>query len=99
MAWFASRAGAFGLCVGCLLNWWPAKSAAWLEERMQDYRDHIDDRLVAQLQRDGLEARRSRIVQPRPGDRRPGMKLTHYQLSRSIDRRCPKVKVEMKCTM
>ena len=76
VAWFASRAGTFGLCAGCVLAWWPSKGAAWVEERMGAYRDHVDDRLVTALQRQGFDPvvhdmKRQTIRRPAFGDRHP----------------------------
>ena len=30
------------LCIGCLLEWFPGRSPAWLEERLDYYIDHVD---------------------------------------------------------
>ena len=43
MAWFGARGGhVVRLCIGCLLEWFPGRSPAWLEERLDYYIDHVD---------------------------------------------------------
>lgn len=42
MAWFRTRAHTIALCMGCLLEWFPGRSAEWLEGRLDHYMDHIE---------------------------------------------------------
>ena len=54
MAWFGRGGHVVRLCMGCLLECFPGKSAAWLEERLDYYIDHVDYKLAVSQWKDGL---------------------------------------------
>ena len=55
MAWFGAQRGVVALCMRCLLDWFPGRSAAWLEERLDEFIDHIDYRLAVAQAREAHE--------------------------------------------
>ncbi len=46
MAYFSFGRGIVRLCIGCLMEWFPGKTAGWLEERLDYYMDHLDYKLA-----------------------------------------------------
>ena len=68
MAWFNTRGHVVALCISCLLEWFPGKKAAWLEERLSDYMDHVDYKLAVALAKqtgDPVPSRTSFVRRPR----------------------------------
>lgn len=42
MAYFQRRyGGVIRLCIDCLMQWFPGKTAEWLEERLSHFIDHV----------------------------------------------------------
>jgi hypothetical protein len=71
MSWFSSGRGTIALCMTCLLDWFPGRTAAWLEERLDYYIDHIDYGLAVAEAREENRHREALKLEPKSLPRKP----------------------------